>query len=281
MSIKQSSLHYICVPVLDMRKEPDDNAEIVSQSLFSEPIEIIENSTTSSEWIEIKTLADRYRGWVKNDGICQRDIPYPLLPSEQTVTINRLSAHVYDVKDTIYGPRLTLPFGICMDIVDDTDIRWIKVVLPDKSMAYIQKGDVFVGHGNRLNRIEMCEFSFMFLGLPYTWGGRSSFGFDCSGFIQMLYRQMGVFLPRDSQQQFSWNGLIETPIANLSPGDLVFYGYSPDKIRHVGLYLGNEKFIHTAAVTENLPHVRISAISDPAWNGSGYYPYFSGKKLSR
>ncbi|MCH9717001.1 MAG: C40 family peptidase, partial [Gammaproteobacteria bacterium] len=52
-----------------------------------------------------------------------------------------------------------------------------------------------------MTKDEMIFLSQKFLGCPYTWGGRSSFGFDCSGFVQMLYKEMGICLPRDSGPQ--------------------------------------------------------------------------------
>ncbi|MEI8366088.1 MAG: NlpC/P60 family protein [Parachlamydiaceae bacterium] len=270
---------YITVPVLNMRREPEDLSEVVSQGVFPEPVEVV---LETEGWSYIKTIADGYPGWVKKGGICRRSMPYPQCPPELSLQINRLSAHLYHTKDTIYGPIMTLPFGCCLDrMEEDVDGRWFKVVLPDGCEAYVQRGDISIGVRPLLTREEMCQFSLLFLGLPYTWGGRSSFGYDCSGFVQMLYRQMGVYCPRDSQQQFLWEKFSEISVGSLNRGDLVFYGLAPDKIRHVGLWLGNGRFIHAISVTENAPYIRISSISDPAWNGTGYYPYFSGRTISQ
>lgn len=280
-----TSFYYVTVPVLDMRKEPSDLAEMVSQALFAEAIELID-AHKSQEWVKIITLADGYQGWVKQSGICCCSQAYLQSPPEYTVTTNRLAAHLYHVEDTIYGPIMTLPFGCSLEVYDNDSNtscahhRWIKVMLPDGRGAYIQRGDVFANSREPLTREEVCRFSLSFLGLPYTWGGRSSFGYDCSGFVQMLYGQIGIRCPRDSSEQCVWRRLKEAPIDALSPGDLIFYGHAPDQIRHVGLWLGNNQFIHTSAVTENAPYVRISSINDPAWNGAGYYPYFCGRCLN-
>ena len=118
----------------------------------------------------------------------------------------------------------------------------------------------------------MCSLSLNFLNLPYTWGGRSSFGYDCSGFVQMLYRQMGLYIPRDTKDQISWEKFKSIPIEDLSTGDLIFFGIDKDKIRHVGLYLGDQKFIHST-VAENAPYIHISSLRDADWNGPGRFAY--------
>ena len=106
-----------------------------------------------------------------------------------------------------------------------------------------------------------------------------SFGYDCSGYIQMLFRQMSIHLPRNSYQQCDWKGFMEIPIEKTLPGDLYFFGFAKNEIKHVGLALGNQQFIHTCAAVENMPYLRISSLQDHAWNGSGYYPYSTARRL--
>ncbi len=81
------------------------------------------------------------------------------------------------------------------------------------------------------------------LGKPYRYGGRSpKTGFDCSGLIQYSYKMAGISVPRTTKQLYS----VATPIKRkqLKAGDLVFFRIDRRKISHVGLYLGNNKFIH-------------------------------------
>ena len=266
--------HYVIKSILEMRKEPESRSEVVSQGIFSEEVKILEEK---SDWVRIMTLVDHYSGWTKKEGICTRSSPYGKEEAVAIVTVNRLSAHLYEGSDTIYGPILTLPFESRLAVIDFNS-RWLTAVLPDGRKAFIQRGDITQNH-HFLEKKTIGDFSRKFLGLPYTWGGRSSFGYDCSGFVQMLYRQMGIFLPRDSQDQFTASSFVESSIEALEAGDLLFWGYSKDQIRHVGLALGEGYFIHTSAVTENMPYIRISHIHDKAWNGSGYYPFLAGRKF--
>jgi gamma-D-glutamyl-L-lysine dipeptidyl-peptidase len=110
----------------------------------------------------------------------------------------------------------------------------------------------------------MLDLSRRFLGLPYTWGGTSSFGYDCSGFVQMLERRHGVKMPRDAQPQADWNGVVPVGLKDLAPGDLLYFGGSPKRITHTGVYLGDGKFI--SATTHETPVVRTDDVNDPHWS---------------
>ena len=62
-----------------------------------------------------------------------------------------------------------------------------------------------------------------FLGTPYKWGGKSPFGFDCSGFVQTVFFTFGIKLPRDSYQQMDYKGLVEIKYSKAQVGDLLFF----------------------------------------------------------
>jgi gamma-D-glutamyl-L-lysine dipeptidyl-peptidase len=269
--ILAAQFFYINEAVLDMKENPKQDSKIVSQALFSEELSIQE---TSDNWIQIVT-PDGYTGWVLKDKVITLSEPYQT--HDKT---SRLKAHVYGVKDTEYGPVISLPYNTKLNVVDRSDPRWCTILLPNNQKCYIQKGDL-ASEPTLSNKRDLCEFSKKFLGLPYTWGGRSSFGYDCSGFIQMLYNQIGISLQRDARLQIQDNRLQEVTIDELEPGDLLFFGKSDQKIKHVGMYLRDKNFIHACTTTENKPWIRISNLTDFEWSGdkNAYYPFRTFRKL--
>lgn len=89
----------------------------------------------------------------------------------------------------------------------------------------------------------LVEYAKTLLGSPYVYGGTSTSGFDCSGFVLYVYKQYGYSLNRTADDQMK-NGTSVT-VAELKPGDLVFFGYGGYS-NHVGIYIGNNQFIHAA-----------------------------------
>jgi len=82
-----------------------------------------------------------------------------------------------------------------------------------------------------------------FIGIPYRWGGDNVVdGMDCSGFVRAVYNLCGVNIPRTSAEQFRTGESVN--VGDLADGDLVFFGSSADKVSHVGIYVGERKFVH-------------------------------------
>lgn len=245
-----------------MRELADETSKVVSDAVYSEEVTILQRS---NRWVQIRTTADQYSGWVEGTAVAQQEKDF--FQGETIAKVKQMQAHVYSVADTEFGPLGTLPFGSRLKILEEQQgQRWIKVALVDGKEAFIQRGDI-TKDTSPLSKKEMVALSHDFLKVPYAWGGRSSLGFDCSGFTQTLYKEMGVNLPRDSKDQLSWQGFKSVEIDEIESGDLIFFGTAQDKIRHVGMALNSEKFIH-AVVREQKPNVHISSLKDPDWNGS-------------
>lgn len=248
-----------------MRKSAAENAEILSQSYFAEQVVCLEEKDS---WSLIKT-SDDYEGWVDSIAL----VPHEYQTTNVTV---RTVVPLYYTKSILLGPLFTLPFGVGVKVID-TDSEWFTIELPRQEIGYIRKGNL--AQLQVLHPQDLRSYCEQFIGIPYLWGGRSSFGYDCSGFSQMLYRQMGIPLPRDADPQSKDPRFHDIEQPELTIGDLIFWGHNHHEIRHVGIYLGDDEFIHATA-QEHRPWLRVSKLNDPVWNRGGAYPFrcFRAKK---
>jgi gamma-D-glutamyl-L-lysine dipeptidyl-peptidase len=253
--------HYISIPVASMHSEPTELEEVISQVRYGTSIAIQE---TQGEWIRIKT-SDNYLGWVPAEAVIELDHPYP--SSHDVAQVEVRYSHIYRVSDTTpHPPIFSLPYGSQLELFSPEERageRWHQVRLIDGEPAWIHRGD-FERNPSRLSLEEMVAKGREFMGIPYTWGGTTAFGFDCSGFVQTLYRLHGVELPRDSPQQANTPGAIKVARSELEVGDLLFFGRKPSRITHVGLYIGDGKYLHSETVVkEGLAAVRIDDLDEP------------------
>jgi cell wall-associated NlpC family hydrolase len=247
-------------PVANMYSRPSLDADVVSQAIYGANVGLIERT---AGWARVRTTDD-YAGWVPLASL--RPGP-PYAAAGRVAEVRSLFAHIYREPDvTRHAPLLTVPFEARLEGASESteDPRWASVRLPDGRSGWVQSGDLGF-HAQPLTVPELLEFSRRFLGLPYTWGGTSSFGYDCSGFMQMLARQRGVGLPRDAQPQADWSGVQPVERKDLQPGDLLYFGASARHITHTGMYLGEGKFID--ATTYQTPMVRIDELANPHWAG--------------
>lgn len=246
-------------PVANMYSKPSLDADVVSQAIYGANVSILPEA--AGGWARIRT-ADEYNGWVPLAQLRSREA-YAV--KGRVAEVTSLFAHIYrEASVTKHAPLLTAPFETRLEVVSEAgeDQRWVRVRLPDDRAGWVQAGDIEFDR-KPLTVTAMVEFSKRFLGLPYTWGGTSTYGYDCSGFMQMLNRRRGLHLPRDSQPQADWSGSRPVKREEIQPGDLLYFGSSPKRVNHTGMYLGEGKFI--SATTYQTPAVRIDDLSDPHW----------------
>jgi len=151
---------------------------------------------------------------------------------------------------------------------------------PLTKAQYIKDGQQY---DTLINENDLVSYSNTFLGMKYLWGGTTpaildstgkyiSGGFDCSGFVQYVYKNFGVNLPRTSMDQV--NKGVAVKINNLEKGDLVFFMTNsalPYQVSHVGIYIGDNKFIHSPNTYD---FIKVSELS-------GYYKdkFVIGKRM--
>jgi gamma-D-glutamyl-L-lysine dipeptidyl-peptidase len=258
----KSGMQVVVVPVANMYSGPSENSDVVSQAIYGSNVTLL---TARGEWSKIQT-DDHYKGWTPSRYLRLIQSGDGYATSGPTVQVQSLFANVYHEADvTKHKPVLTLPFSVHLELIDDgkgNSGRWLQVRLPDKRSEWIQSSDV-VSNPQPLTIPESIELAKRFLGFPYLWGGRSSFGFDCSGFTQMLVRARGINMPRDADLQAAWDGLVSVERTDLQPGDLLFFGSGPKHVTHTGMYIGDGQFIHDT--TNGHPVVQISRLDDQPW----------------
>jgi cell wall-associated NlpC family hydrolase len=257
----------VILPVANMYSKPSADSDVVSQAICGTNVGIVEEQ---GDWVKVQT-PDNYPGWMPLASLRRWEAgAQPYASSGAIAQVENLFANLYREPDvTKHAPLITLPFEARLELTgnppaggEGREGRWLEVRLPDGRQAWVQRGDVTFDP-KPLTIKETIELAKRFLGDTYLWGGRSSFGFDCSGFTQMLVRLRGVNMPRDADQQAAWEGVTPVKRNKLKPGDLLFFGGSPDKITHTGMYIGHGKFIHDT--THSHPGVQIGRLKDEPW----------------
>ena len=116
-------------------------------------------------------------------------------------------------------------------------------------------------------RAEVLEYAAQFLGTPYVYGGSSPSGFDCSGFTSYVFNNTVGSIPRVAQSQF--NATTHVSREELLPGDLVFFGSSASSISHVGIYVGDDTFIHSPHTGDVVKYESLSGNYASRFQGGG------------
>lgn len=107
---------------------------------------------------------------------------------------------------------------------------------------------------------QLVTLSRQLIGAPYRYGGESPRGFDCSGLVRYVYRQVGITVPHSSRLLYQKSRKVH--LGNLHSGDLLFFNISESKISHVGIYAENGRFIHAPSSGKK---VSIASLGNPYW----------------
>jgi cell wall-associated NlpC family hydrolase len=250
----------VCVSVASARENPGHKAELGTQALLGEVVTVLGRS--GPVWCHVQ-CPDGYRAWLEAGSFSPAGL------AEVQAWTNSPRVIVTDFEATIFSRPDAAAEPVCDAVLANTLRQvgasgdWLQVALPDGRTGYISRTSVQDLAQWKLSldptAANIEATARRFLGRPYLWGGRSPRGLDCSGFTQLVFALNGVALDRNSSQQ----ALQGTPVPlddqfqALRKGDLLFFGFDrprragrPQRVTHVGIYLGNQRFIHSLGRVE-------------------------------
>lgn len=229
------------VPV---RKRAEDASEMVSQLLFGETITVL--SIKNKSWIRVKCDYDGYIGWID-----PKMITYIFEEDHEKYQHN--VAVSLDLTGNLINNNVSFPV-----LIGSSFANFDGISFKSPLGKHVYNGQVAIATDVSNKAEILTRVARKYLHAPYLWGGRSPFGIDCSGLVQVLYKIVGVALPRDASQQVDHGRLVDF-VELCQPGDLAYFCNDSGKIIHVGMLLDDNQIIHASGQVriDLLDHVGI------------------------
>lgn len=273
----------VTLSVANLRSAPSHPAELATQATMGTPLKVWKQQRG---WYLVQT-PDHYLAWVDGSGVkLMTDAEFSTWQKGEKLLYTHPYGFAYatpsktgeTVSDMVYGDVVVLK---------KQSKGFYEVDFPDGRAAFLDASEVekyaVWAATRKPTEKSLVETSKKLLGLPYLWGGTSFKGVDCSGFTKTVYFMNGLVLPRDASQQVNVGELVDTNAGfeNMRPGDLLFFG-SPakdgrgERVVHVGMWIGNGEFIHSAG------RVRINSMDSKAANydASEFKRFLRAKRIS-
>lgn len=242
------------VSVSNMRIQPKDASELVSQVLMGTPMKVLDYV---DKWYQVQT-PERYIGWMDTAGLQTfSQSGMEQWKSSDRYIYKEISGFVYDLPNKKGEIISDIILG---DLVQGEGLQkgFLKIRMPDGRTGFIRKTDC-ISYDSWIHQEPQAQAVLSdakkMMGFPYLWGGASSKAMDCSGYVKLVFYTQGIILARDASQQAKYGEPVDfSDVNNLQAGDLLFFGKSSDRITHMGIYLRDGDFIHASGM------VRINSI---------------------
>ena len=216
-----------------------NDGTIDTELLFGEDVKVLNESKNH---FLCKSIIDNYKGWIR-----KRDVDYLPKPTHK---INNIRTFVYEKSDIKSKVVSYLPFGSKINITKISD-TWSKLNLMKKSNLYIPSINLCKINSFVIDWVKTAE---MFINIPYKWGGRDSWGIDCSALVQLSLQSSGIIFPRDTVDQKKIDWKIINNSSCLKRGMLIFWK------GHVGIMLDEKYLIHANSTSMNVIIEKLSTV---------------------
>ena len=263
----------VVTAVQDLYVRPDETSSVDDQAILGDRVTVLEDAAGLAK---VRTAAGEI-AWIPERAL--RRGAGAEAPANKLAHVTSNFAHVYATPSFAkQKPLLTVPVGTTLGFSDFLEGKeggasdaysWVKVSLPDGRMGFIAARDVSLFTFRETLPLSLplkspsdwISFGKRFLGAPYTWGGTTPLGFDCSGLMTRIFSEHGVTLRRNSYEQaFQDSRLVPVAFEKLQPGDLLFFG-TEDKIDHEAMWIGDGTVLQSTR--HNVPGVQITPFDSP------------------
>lgn len=251
-ALEEKTEAIVQLSVANLRSKPSHSSELVTQATLGTPVKVFKKK---DNWYYVQT-PDDYLAWVDSGGISLKS-PEELNAWRGTDKVIFLEPYGFSFsKPDPQSQRVSdLVAGNILERKGEEN-GYYRVSYPNSKTAYIKKSET-MPYKEWLETLDptgenLSETARMFMGVPYLWGGTSPKGVDCSGFTKTVFFLNGMVLPRDASQQIAAGEEVDSTrnFEKLETGDLLYFGKkatdtTPEKIIHVGMWIGDNKFIHS------------------------------------
>ncbi|SFC00474.1 NlpC/P60 family protein [Bacillus sp. OV322] len=236
------------------------NANLLqSQALYGQKVLVINEN---EDWAEVCIPEQQsnkdgrgYPGWIPKKHLASLAENFEQHTGH--AAIRKKKAWLLDEKNR--QPLLQLSYGTALPAAEVQN-DYVKVRTPD-GYGFFRREDVDIIEDFKSEKgsgQDIVDSGKQFLGLPYLWGGMSSFGFDCSGFSYTMCKMNGYLIPRDAGEQAQKGKKVE--LDHIQPGDLLFFAYNEGQgdLHHVGIYYGDGKLLHSPKTGKDIEIISIA-----------------------